>query len=63
MYSVISSGPMLAMSGIKTIVALEDNYQVLIKIVIRLAKIGMALIVAGYLVLAGQSILIMVSRP
>jgi len=45
------------MSGIKTIVALEDNYQVLIKIVTRLAKIGMALIVAG------QSIIIMVSRP
>ena len=63
MYSVISSGPKLAMSGIKTIVALEDNYQVLIKIVIKLAKIGMALLVAGYLVLAGQSILIMVSRP
>jgi len=38
---------MLAMSGIKTIVALGDNYQVLIKIVIRIAKIGMALIVAG----------------
>lgn len=57
MYSVISSGPKLAMSGIKTIVALEDNYQVLIKIVTRLAKIGMALIVAG------QSIIIMVSRP
>ena len=37
---------MLAMSGIKTIVALGDNYQVLIKIVIRIAKIGMALIVA-----------------
>lgn len=54
---------MLAMSGIKTIVALEDNYQVLVKIVIRLAKIGVVLIVAGYLVLAGQSILIMVSRP
>ena len=54
---------MLAMSGIKTIVALEDNYQVLIKIVIKLAKIGRALIVAGYLVLAGQSIIIMVSRP
>ena len=54
---------MLAMSGKKTIVALGDNYQVSIKIVIRIAKIGMALIVAGYLVLAGQSILIMVSRP
>ena len=63
MYSVISAGSMLAMSGIKTIVALGDNYQVLIKIVIKLAKIGMALIVAGYLVLVGQSILIMVSRP
>lgn len=47
MYSVISAGSMLAMSGIKTIVALGDNYQVLIKIVIRIAKIGMALIVAG----------------
>jgi len=46
MYSVISAGSMLAMSGIKTIVALGDNYQVLKKIVIRIAKIGMALIVA-----------------
>ena len=53
---------MLAKSGIKTIVALEDNYQVLVKIVIKLAKIGRALIVAGYLVLAGQSNIIMVSR-